>query len=258
VSAAPLPTSPSPDLTIVELGPGDELLLQRFFEANPAYFDAVFGEPAGPEAARDEIRELPPDGWSYTRRWLLGYRAADGELAAVADVVSDLLVPGAWHVGLFIVATARHGSGEAARLYRGLEAWAAGHGARWLRLGVVQGNARAERFWAAQGFVETRTRTGVVMSPPGRPKGEYRSAQHEGTPVSPPGRPKGEYRSAQHEGTPVSPPGRPEGEYRSAQHEGTPLSRRTNTLRVLVKALAGESLAAYLALVPRDRPGCPD
>ncbi len=29
------------------------------------------------------------------------------------------------------------------------------------------------------------------MSPPGRPKGEYRSAQREGNPVSlPPGRPK--------------------------------------------------------------------
>ena len=41
------------------------------------------------------------------------------------------------------------------------------------------------------------------MSPPGRPKGEYRSAQHEGSPVRPPGRPKGEYRSAQHEGSPV-------------------------------------------------------
>jgi len=27
------------------------------------------------------------------------------------------------------------------------------------------------------------------VSPPGRPKGEHRSAQHEGTPVSPPGRP---------------------------------------------------------------------
>ena len=38
------------------------------------------------------------------------------------------------------------------------------------------------------------------MSPPGRPKGEYRSAKHEGTPVSLPGRPKGEYRSAQHGG----------------------------------------------------------
>ncbi len=45
------------------------------------------------------------------------------------------------------------------------------------------------------------------MSPPGRPKGEYRSAQHEGSPVSPPGRPKGHcpmHRSAQHEGSPVS------------------------------------------------------
>ena len=41
------------------------------------------------------------------------------------------------------------------------------------------------------------------MSPPGRPKGEYRSAPHEGSIVNPPGRPKGEHRSAQHEGGPV-------------------------------------------------------
>jgi DNA-binding MarR family transcriptional regulator len=31
------------------------------------------------------------------------------------------------------------------------------------------------------------------MSTPGRPKGEYRSAQHEGAPVSTPGRPRGEH-----------------------------------------------------------------
>ncbi len=30
------------------------------------------------------------------------------------------------------------------------------------------------------------------MSPPGRPKGEFRSAQHGGTLMSPPGRPKGD------------------------------------------------------------------
>jgi flagellar biosynthesis protein FlhA len=42
------------------------------------------------------------------------------------------------------------------------------------------------------------------MSPPGSPKGEYRSAQHEGTAVRPPGSPKGEYRSAQHAGTPAN------------------------------------------------------
>ncbi len=30
------------------------------------------------------------------------------------------------------------------------------------------------------------------MSPPGRPKGEYRNARHGGYVVSPPGRPKGD------------------------------------------------------------------
>jgi hypoxanthine-DNA glycosylase len=42
------------------------------------------------------------------------------------------------------------------------------------------------------------------MSLPGRPKGEYRSAKHEGDPMSLPGRPKGEYRSAKHEGEPMA------------------------------------------------------
>ena len=46
------------------------------------------------------------------------------------------------------------------------------------------------------------------MSLHGRPKGEYRSAQHEGSPVSLHGRPKGEYRSAQHEGAPKNPAAR--------------------------------------------------
>ena len=31
------------------------------------------------------------------------------------------------------------------------------------------------------------------MSSPGRPKGEFRNAKHEGNPVSPPGCPKGSY-----------------------------------------------------------------
>jgi ribosomal protein S18 acetylase RimI-like enzyme len=32
------------------------------------------------------------------------------------------------------------------------------NGARWLRLGVVEGNTRAERFWEKQGYVEVRKR----------------------------------------------------------------------------------------------------
>ena len=44
------------------------------------------------------------------------------------------------------------------------------------------------------------------MSPPGRPKGEYRSAKHEGTPVSPQDHAQGESGSAQPGSTPSRAP----------------------------------------------------
>jgi ribosomal protein S18 acetylase RimI-like enzyme len=45
----------------------------------------------------------------------------------------------------------------------GLESWAISNGAGWLRLGVVKGNARAERFWESLGFQDARTREGVEL-----------------------------------------------------------------------------------------------
>jgi len=162
-SAPNLPPSPIAALRTIELEPGDESLLQRFFDENPAYFIAVHGEPAGPDEAHEEIHGLPPAGWSFTKKWLIGYVDAAGSLVAMANVITDLLAEGVWHIGLFIVASTRHGGGDAQRLHDGLERWAAGHGARWLRLGVVQGNARAERFWQSMGYTQVRTREGVAM-----------------------------------------------------------------------------------------------
>lgn len=197
MSTIELPASPLGDLRSVELGSGDEPLLQRFFEANPLYFLAVNGDPAGPGEAHEEIHGELPAGWPFTKKWVVGYLDTDDQVVALANVVSDLLAPGVWHIGTFIVATSRHGSGEAQVLYCGIEDWARAKGARWLRLGVVQGNVRAERFWEALGYVETRTRAGVEMG------------------------------------------------------------RLTNTLRVMVKPLAGGTFEQYLELVPRDRPELP-
>jgi GNAT superfamily N-acetyltransferase len=163
MASTDLPVSPIATLRTVELTPEFETRLQHFYDANSAYFDAVQGEPAGPNEAHETLHDELPAGWPFTRLWLIGYLDADDSLVAVANVVSDLLAPGVWHIGLFIVATARHGSGEAQALYRGLEAWAAANGARWLRLGVVQGNLRAERFWQTLGYQQVRTRRDVVM-----------------------------------------------------------------------------------------------
>jgi GNAT superfamily N-acetyltransferase len=158
-----LPPSPSPELQVLELGPGSEPLLQRFFEENPLYFESVYGQPPQPTDAYEEIHGTPPTGWQYTRMWVIGYATAHGSLVAMANVVADLVAPSVWHIGTFIVATSRHGGGDAQVIYRSLESWAQSRGAQWLRLGVVQGNARAERFWERQGFVQTRLRAGVSM-----------------------------------------------------------------------------------------------
>lgn len=186
-----------------ELGAHEVPRLQALFDANPGYFQAVNGRPPNPDEAQVEFDERPPPHLPCTRRWFLGLFAGRGEeqgetegdaLQGVAVVVQDLGVPGVWHIALFLLADALHGSGTAADTYRAMEAWISQGGAQWLRLGVVAGNARAERFWQARGFGEVRRR------------------------------------------------------------EGVDTGGRVNDVRVLVKPLAGGTLADYLDRVPRDRP----
>jgi GNAT superfamily N-acetyltransferase len=147
----------------IELGDADTVRLQRFFELNPAYFIDVSGQPPSSGEAHDEIHGLLPAGWTFTKKWIVGFVDERDALVAMANVVSDLLAPSVWHIGLFIVATRLHGDGMAQSLYGGLEGWMRSLGAQWLRLGVVHGNARAERFWERLGYVDVRERKGVEM-----------------------------------------------------------------------------------------------
>jgi hypothetical protein len=158
-----LPASPIEGLTPIELTSAHVPALARFFAANPAYFLAVQGEPARPDDAREEIEDPLPQGVPHTKKWVMGYVRPDGEIVAMANLVSDIFAPSVWNVSTFIVETARHGSGDARRLYDSIEAWVIRSGARWLRLGVVIGSTRAERFWASVGYAEARVRSGFQI-----------------------------------------------------------------------------------------------
>ena len=148
------------------LGQDDAAELQRFFDVNPEYFLSVDGEPPAPDAAANELVDVPPAGMRYREMLLLGVTRRGepgGALAAMATVVEGFISEHVSHIGLFIVATSLHGSGAAQEIYRKLERWMVDRGAAWVRLGVVAGNARAERFWERSGYVETRRRGPIEM-----------------------------------------------------------------------------------------------
>ena len=157
------PQSPGAGMRTVLLAQDDGPLVQSFYDSNPAYFVLLTGLPASKHAALDDLMALPPDDFPYKRKYFIGVIDADGQLLAVADVIENLLAAGVWHIGLFVVATALHGSGFAQRWFQNLKLWAQSQGARFLRLGVVQVNKRAHRFWEKAGFLPAKLRSGVDL-----------------------------------------------------------------------------------------------
>lgn len=147
----------------IELFADDLPVIQRFLEDNPAYFLSADGCPPANTQAREEFESELPEGWTFTSKRAIGFVDANNALTAFATTVSDLFVDGVCHIGLFILSTDRHGQGIARRLYAGLENWLKASGAKWLRLGVIVGNAQAERFWERNGYLEARRRYGIAM-----------------------------------------------------------------------------------------------
>ena len=143
------------------MGARDIPTVQRFLEENPDYSLLVEGGPPAADAAKKEFAQMPPADWPLKRKWMIGFRDEERCLIAFADVLEDLFVAGVWHLGLFIVATPLHGRGVGRSLYGALERWMKNRGCDWIRLGVVAGNVRAERFWPQCGYREVRMRLGV-------------------------------------------------------------------------------------------------
>lgn len=152
-----------PGLQAWSLQAQDASLLQAFYDANPDYFLLIDGAPPPATAAAQDLADHPPADMAWRERWFIGVQDPQARTVAVAEVVSDLLAAGVWHIGLLIVATDHWGCGTARHVFAGLEDWARRAGARWLRLGVVKGNPRARRFWRSRGFEPVRWRHAVAF-----------------------------------------------------------------------------------------------
>ncbi len=158
------PLRPGADWIATEADRSTAAELQVFYEANPEYWRMVYGHNPAADDALQDIDAKPPADMPYSTlpMWLIRDRSTR-RIVGEVSVATDLLAEGVTHLGFFIVDTARQGSGLAAEVYASYEAWAVGSGARWLRLGVVEGNRRGHRFWLRNGYVEVRRRQNYVI-----------------------------------------------------------------------------------------------
>jgi GNAT superfamily N-acetyltransferase len=151
----------SSSLSARVLAESDIPRLQALFTTNPEYFFAINGLGPTPDAAQIEFDERPPSHLSYSEQICLGLFNRRGALSGVAIVVQDLGAKTVWHLSLFLIATALQGNGVGSEIYVAFERWMKENGAHWIRLGVVQGNSPAERFWEKHEFSLARKRENV-------------------------------------------------------------------------------------------------
>jgi GNAT superfamily N-acetyltransferase len=138
-------------------------MIQRLYEANPEYSRQVMGRAPQQNDAYDDFHDTPPTEFTWRAQWMFGFVDANDHLVGVAGVVADLFAPAVWHIGYFMIETRQHGAGLARPIYDALEGYIRAQGAMWLRLGVVVGNGRAEKFWARCGYIETRRRNNYAL-----------------------------------------------------------------------------------------------
>jgi len=148
-------------LRVVSLRASDAPLLQDFFDRNPEYFHICNGRVPLNNEALQEIQDEPPAEVGYARKWVLAVLDTENRVMAMTIVFSDFLAEGVWLISLYMVDKTMHGNGFALRFYQQLESWMISQNAKWIRLGIVKGNIKAEKFWLKCGYVQIREREGV-------------------------------------------------------------------------------------------------
>ncbi len=125
--------------------------LQALLERSSDYFHLIEGRPPKPDDAINLAHECPP-GWSLNGKFLIGIKDQYNHLVAVLEGMRGYPRQGIFWIGLLLIDPSKRGQGLGARIVAGFEQWARSQGAKQIRLGVVDVNERAFRFWQRVGF----------------------------------------------------------------------------------------------------------
>lgn len=133
----------------------DAALVQDLYERCSDYHELEEGMPTRPGAGEHLLTSLPP-GKTTADKHVLGLHAPEGDLVGVLDLIQDLPGEREWCLGLLMIDPTARAAGLGTRIFHALERAVAAAGGTAIYIGVLEHNARAERFWRRLGFAELR------------------------------------------------------------------------------------------------------
>lgn len=131
----------------------DELDVQALCERCSDFSELIEGRPPEKDAGHSILFDLPPNK-ELKDKYVYGVYSENGDLVAVIDMVKDYKVTGEWIIGLMMIDPNERGNGLGRRLHELLKAWVLSEQGSKLRIGVVEENRRAYKFWREMGYVE--------------------------------------------------------------------------------------------------------
>jgi ribosomal protein S18 acetylase RimI-like enzyme len=139
--------------SVARLGPADAARLQPLLERCADYYLLADGAHPRPEEALQEITALPPNRLPEEK---FAFGIFEGEtMVAYLDLMRDYPKAGEWWIGFLLIDPDWRRRGLGGRLYRAAAELIRGAGATHILLGVLEQNARGQRFWTAMGFAES-------------------------------------------------------------------------------------------------------
>jgi RimJ/RimL family protein N-acetyltransferase len=129
-------------------------IVARLCEKCSDYYMLSGGDLPSKEDIDTMFTDLPPNK-NLEDKFLLGVYESD-ELVGMVDIIKNFPTIGEWSLGLMLIDPDKRGSGLGEIIHKTLIGWAKDLGAKTFRIGVIENNQKAFKFWSNLGYTKIK------------------------------------------------------------------------------------------------------
>lgn len=133
---------------------GNNNIVAKLCEKCSDYYILSGGVYPSEEEINNIFIDLPPNK-NLEDKFLLGVYKSD-ELVGMVDIIKDFPTIGEWTLGLMLIEPGERDSGLGKIIHKALIKWAKNLGAKTFRIGVIENNQKAFKFWSNLGYTKIK------------------------------------------------------------------------------------------------------